>query len=362
MKRGTFGARRGLGWQAFWALGLAAMLVPSCGGSTAEPGSDSNTHWLSKCGSDADCGGLSCVCGSCSRRCDSDESCGTLPGATCAVPATCDAEATATATACVRACTVDLDCQAIRKDLVCSTGQCEPALSNDRCAAMDVQGDGTPCIGPRSYAWNGRYCQNFSCPSCVGADCGRVFATLAECDEAHDACYQAEGLERECLSNADCRLEFRGCCASCVTAGPGELIGVRSDQTDIASSAPGFCDASCPACVGGGIDPTVEARCTSGRCSAEPVLSCAGLDEATCQATSGCEAVIGSATGPAGARAYAGCRYIGDRSISGACDATPSCAYPANDPQGCLWFPTTACVPDAWTQDISCSREGCPAL
>ena len=51
---------------ALWAL------------ACTKSGTDSTTHWLENCSSDADCGGLVCVCGVCTQRCDRDEDCSAL--------------------------------------------------------------------------------------------------------------------------------------------------------------------------------------------------------------------------------------------------------------------------------------------
>ncbi len=57
-------------------------MIAACGG----PSTNSQTNWLSLCRSDADCGTLTCVCGTCTRSCSSDTLCGDLSGGSC-VPA-----------------------------------------------------------------------------------------------------------------------------------------------------------------------------------------------------------------------------------------------------------------------------------
>ncbi len=52
---------------------LSAFAV-GCGGQ-AESGTDSNSNWLKRCATDADCGSLQCLCGMCTRACDGDAQC-----------------------------------------------------------------------------------------------------------------------------------------------------------------------------------------------------------------------------------------------------------------------------------------------
>src|SRR5690242_13846020 len=53
---------------------IVLIVLCACG-STPPQSEQSQTHWLTECRSDADCGELSCVCGSCAAYCDDDESC-----------------------------------------------------------------------------------------------------------------------------------------------------------------------------------------------------------------------------------------------------------------------------------------------
>lgn len=61
-------------------LGAFAACNPD---SSPGPQGDSHTNWLRTCGSDADCGDLSCVCGMCTRSCDDASDCSGAPGFTC---------------------------------------------------------------------------------------------------------------------------------------------------------------------------------------------------------------------------------------------------------------------------------------
>ena len=69
-----------------WAILLAAGLL-GCDPNHPSPGpqgADSQTNWLKSCQIDAECNGLSCVCGVCTQTCSSDAACGeTTRGASC---------------------------------------------------------------------------------------------------------------------------------------------------------------------------------------------------------------------------------------------------------------------------------------
>lgn len=76
---------------AAYALICGGVFVVGCGGRVqTSQGPDSSTHWLSACDEDDDCGGLSCLCGVCTRECDEVAMCSGL-GATavCAEVAGC---------------------------------------------------------------------------------------------------------------------------------------------------------------------------------------------------------------------------------------------------------------------------------
>jgi hypothetical protein len=53
------------------------MAVSSCASQMSDSGggTDSNTHFLQDCSSDADCDGLACECGICTERCSRDAAC-----------------------------------------------------------------------------------------------------------------------------------------------------------------------------------------------------------------------------------------------------------------------------------------------
>jgi N-acetylneuraminic acid mutarotase len=69
----------------FWVgVGLSLSLFPQCGSKIEDPGSDSSTHFFSRCDADAECGeGLSCECNRCTLRCAATNECGTLANSSC---------------------------------------------------------------------------------------------------------------------------------------------------------------------------------------------------------------------------------------------------------------------------------------
>lgn len=105
-----------------------ALLCATLGGCYpgGEPKTGTQTNWLRACVSDADCGGNSCRCGTCSHSCTTDMGCGDLPGASCvaatdaATIALCDGNPPATAL-CLPRCTADSGCSSEQS---CVAGVC----------------------------------------------------------------------------------------------------------------------------------------------------------------------------------------------------------------------------------------------
>jgi hypothetical protein len=128
-------------------LGGALVLGPSCGGTTGS-GTDSNTHWLERCSDSEDCGGLECLCGVCTKRCDSGSPCTEFSG-----PAVCEslsrcADARAT-TVCTAECSRDAECTALGANLTCVDSHCESAVGTDLGQAGSAGVGNTPTSGGR---------------------------------------------------------------------------------------------------------------------------------------------------------------------------------------------------------------------
>ena len=71
--------------RAVSALALV-LLVSACDNPSDMPGSPqvgSQTNWLLACDTSGECGGLQCICGTCSAVCDDDTACAQLPDAAC---------------------------------------------------------------------------------------------------------------------------------------------------------------------------------------------------------------------------------------------------------------------------------------
>jgi O-glycosyl hydrolase len=74
--------------QILWwgAVGLVLVVVASCRAQEAQLGSEtfgSQTNWLRPCNADADCDGLSCLCGTCTLSCTGDEECAEFASGSC---------------------------------------------------------------------------------------------------------------------------------------------------------------------------------------------------------------------------------------------------------------------------------------
>jgi hypothetical protein len=113
--------------RAALAGGLLSLAIGSCGRvADEEPLQiDSNTNWLLRCDSDAQCSGsLRCYCGQCTQPCASTNECGLLEGAECAPTgsALCG-DQPAVGGLCVLGCRQDAECG---PDFSCTEGQCVP--------------------------------------------------------------------------------------------------------------------------------------------------------------------------------------------------------------------------------------------
>src|SRR6478609_4961915 len=94
----------------------------ACGKTVPSTGTDSATHWLSRCSTDAECGGLDCICGTCTTACTDPSSCPQAAIARCG-PTT-EASCGSSESICVAECRTDADCNAVRRGLVCAGGRC----------------------------------------------------------------------------------------------------------------------------------------------------------------------------------------------------------------------------------------------
>jgi hypothetical protein len=122
------------------------------GGATArELGSE--THFLGSCATTCD-GGLSCVCGVCTKLCDEDGACQALSADAACVPAAAHADAASCAASetrsfCDVSCSTDADCSSLDGGARCDAGFCRPgaAPNEPACERSDMTGSRVAVFG-----------------------------------------------------------------------------------------------------------------------------------------------------------------------------------------------------------------------
>jgi hypothetical protein len=120
-------------------------------GLVASDGTGSETHWLMRCDSDADCGVGLCGCGVCTKSCSEDRECSELgvTGVRCAQPDACSDDLLlreAPGGWCSLLCEADPDCAALGSRATCARGRCDLPQAS----AIGSAGDGeiaTLCDG-----------------------------------------------------------------------------------------------------------------------------------------------------------------------------------------------------------------------
>jgi hypothetical protein len=125
----------------------------SCAGTRAQdPDPGSETNFLSRCDSDAACGGggLSCLCGACTRTCGDATACDSLSSGAACVPVTLRPEdpscpGSAVTAFCDALCADDAGCAALGASYRCDRGYCR-AL-NASCATGQTTGGEVVLLG-----------------------------------------------------------------------------------------------------------------------------------------------------------------------------------------------------------------------
>lgn len=121
------------------AAGFGALSGASGCGRAESSRMDSETHWLTSCDSDLDCGTGSCECGVCTEACTSSADCSGLgvAGAECVAQSGACGASTASASApsplgsaCLLPCVDDADCTGLGSDAVCESQRCERPASS----------------------------------------------------------------------------------------------------------------------------------------------------------------------------------------------------------------------------------------
>jgi hypothetical protein len=204
------------------ALAWFGLMLSGCSRTHSELGGDSSTHWLLSCKDDAQCGALSCLCGVCSKECSRENQCGALGASASCIPS---ADGCGEVQLCDRECDLSEDCAG--SNLECIEGRCRlsgpngldeasapmsqqdgaspPAPMSDAgaggaqtseaggggspgaCAPQRAAWDGTECLRPLGFSWNGASCEEVLC-GCQGPDCAALFPSEQACELAYAAC------------------------------------------------------------------------------------------------------------------------------------------------------------------------------
>jgi hypothetical protein len=292
MKTMENGVRKRLAWRAIALVSslAPALVAASCGGTSANSGTDSNTHWLDQCTQDSECGKLSCRCGVCTRECAAASECTDLgSSATCGALAACPTAGTS----CVRGSAPQVDA---------GPAECpSPAIP-----------PGTPCTPVDHPCWstctqgyreeltcvNGKWAAGHGLFPCVdagaetggggngGGGAGNVGggSGVGGTNDGGSSIYDAS-----CTRDADCVAENVTCCGACGRPTLSDKIalnvGAAGRYQAFACSDPVPCGkcASEPGtitafCRGGQCvleDEAQFANCTNdGDCVAEPKDCC----------------------------------------------------------------------------------------
>ncbi|MEL6177823.1 MAG: hypothetical protein AAFS10_02670 [Myxococcota bacterium] len=168
--------------------GLVACTTSSSGSGIDKGQTDSETHWLSSCTADSDCGPsqagqLSCVCNVCTQPCDTPNACEALaPEASCSPIETIFAQCSqpAATSVCVPSCSTDADCVSLGVDWACNTevSSCAPAQSQQEEQQEETHSEEGLCQSTGGQ-WFANYCGGATCgvpPDCTapigGCNCG----------------------------------------------------------------------------------------------------------------------------------------------------------------------------------------------
>jgi len=129
------------GLRVRWAaLGVVGLLTAACGSKVSSEGpASSQTHWLSTCTSDAQCGDLACLCGICTSVCAANSACNSLGSHAVCAPGATACESAVAQSLCLKACDTDQECGS---SLSCRDGACapgeDPGVGSDASTPNDV--------------------------------------------------------------------------------------------------------------------------------------------------------------------------------------------------------------------------------
>ncbi len=365
-------------------LSWALVLLASCGGKTTSSspanggnGTDSNTHWLSRCDEDSDCkDGLSCLCGVCSSRCDSDDACEDFGTGGMCLPVSClDDGKPESVALCTRDCSEDDDC---RSGSRCDGSRCVPAAGYEPCAGLSCGEVCTLCdpdgdelcqesLEPKECHPDGT-CQGSGaeCPDAMSdagpapapdpfrdlpEDCRdlAVASENPECEGSAERCEQMQddGSERSIrcwpTSEVEDAERVADCAGRWLSALGADATEVRGD--DVLAQA--TWDQLQPVLTSSWLQ--CQAECSDTSCD-----YCADLDEAACSRDAFCQPEQGKPLDTDDTcflpPQFAGC-LPGDR----ACDEAESTAL---DPDGACWHFSSICNLEGFDYDVD-DATGC---
>ena len=269
---------------SFWVLTLSCVLAsvwaPGCAESKEEAseGGNSETHFLETCNGSCS-GGLECICGVCTRPCDSASACSELGSA--AECATCDGSAEPTRI-CDVTCGSDDECSSLGGGFRCAAGRCRKDDDTSACGGAPIANP-TPVppteLVPDDVALVAAIVG--SCQPDDGVD--RNAAHVWEADLSTPYFYTRTALQADCLANAHCGcaalehclgIELSRTAEACTTGCSGSVFTACGPEFDLEVGYRYQVDCSK---VGLTCDPV-------GVCVDRPTTACDGSAAVTCNA------------------------------------------------------------------------------
>ena len=268
----------------------AAVAAASCA-TRREGGTDSSTHWLDQCSKDADCGGLSCECGVCTKACTTPGDCSRLSStAACAAVPGCGS----TSSVCLQ--------ESSDAGTSFRSGPCpSDAREGGRCDGH-LTSCWLPCAPGERSSLDSLFCDGgawarhpgTSALLCRGADCSSGEESGKPCDGSIEQCWlPCGGTSRSQLLCENGTWTGRGsfacgrpcpsagvnCSQSCVTACVGgfqqEMTCSEGNLVPGSARFPCEPDAGAPPVDGGSPFPGVSTSCASS-------ADCYAADRACC--------------------------------------------------------------------------------
>lgn len=248
---------------------LGAGIVPSCAKDVPQ-GTDSSTHWMATCSTDADCGGLPCECGVCTKTCVTETDCKGLPAsASCTTRSGCSASL----------CTSSAVISGGPPDGSLESGAAVVGSKGGPCPS-NIAGN-APCDGRIEQCWTactqgfrGQYvCSDgtwlaghglFPC----GADAGSSSNPGNPMDAGHPNDAGPVPVSLSCTRSADCYAADTSCCPRCDTQPTiATKVGIARSSISTYNEQRCATAGACPPCV----PPpgTIDSFCKAGVCDVE---------------------------------------------------------------------------------------------